>query len=162
MHMDAMLELGEIHAVTYPQQWMQSPGNFFFLRSSMLWGLFVQTFPFSRAHRKKSGGVKSSDLAGQKSFEVTRSPINMEYHIQLCMDAKGGHFQHFMWRDEVSQGLRDATTTFDDHRGINSDFIAESLRTPARELHCMIGAASLLNTVHYNAMKFCRLWWNII
>jgi hypothetical protein len=44
------------------------------LRSSMVRGLFVYTFPFSRSHRKKSGGVTSGHLVGQSPKILSISP----------------------------------------------------------------------------------------
>jgi hypothetical protein len=34
----------------------------------------MQTFPFSRPHRKKSDGVESGDLDRQRSFEINSLP----------------------------------------------------------------------------------------
>jgi hypothetical protein len=51
---------------------------------------------------------------------------NLQYHIQLCMDARSGHFQHLTWQDAVLRGLRYVCTTFYHHQCINSGFSAES------------------------------------
>jgi hypothetical protein len=39
----------------------------------MFRGLFVQTFSFSRVHRKKYGGVDTGDFVGLRSFEMIQS-----------------------------------------------------------------------------------------
>lgn len=100
-------------------------------------GLFVPTFAFSRPHSKKSGFIKFGDLVGQRPFEITRSPNNLEHRVQLCMEAGGCHFQHLMWRGAVSQGLRCVVKIFDQYRCINSGFIVKSLEPLARGSLCI-------------------------
>jgi hypothetical protein len=52
----------------------------------------------------------------------------LKHRVQLRMDAGGDHFQHLVWRDAVSQGLRCKyiPTTFYHYRCIGG-FIAGSL-----------------------------------
>jgi hypothetical protein len=57
-------------------------------RSWSVWPpLRIPTFLFSDLHRQKSGGVKSGDRFGQRSFEITRSSKHLYVRFQVLTAA---------------------------------------------------------------------------
>jgi hypothetical protein len=81
---------------------------------------------------------------------------NLEHTVQLYMDARCDHFQHLMWLDAVSLGVRYALTTFDHHQCIKSAFIANGLGHVTRG--SPVSMYTLSNNLIFLPSESCVPW----
>jgi len=56
------------------------------LSCSIVWGVFLYTLPFNRPQRKKSAGVRSGDLGGQRFFEIILSLKKLSISRMLAFE----------------------------------------------------------------------------
>jgi len=56
------------------------------LSYSIVRGVFLYILPFNRLQRKKSAGVRSGDLAGQRFFEITLSLKKLSISLTLAFE----------------------------------------------------------------------------
>lgn len=108
-------------AVTWPQEWLQTLGECFLWTSQWCKACSCRPLPSVGPTGKRYGNPVS-----QKFFEIAQFPKSLEHFVQLCMDLKVIHIQHFTWWTAISQGLR-YVHTFDHLQYMISGFIVESL-----------------------------------
>jgi hypothetical protein len=75
----ASLRIGEDIWCNVTSVMAATPRRIASLRASIVRGLLLYTRPFSKPHKKKSGGVRSGDLGGHRFFEINWSPKYFQF-----------------------------------------------------------------------------------